>query len=169
MRRSCPGADRRQMVQQRGEPFLFPFLCCLAHTANPWDTRSPALCRAACWSCRCSPWSAPFPPQPPPSGRLLLLLCSAGSSVLRRSPTPPLRACRRAALRLRRPACDPDWIRRWRSPGSRACCFSACAGSRLRRADRTTRAIAGCRVAFPLCPQGRHPDQAFFEAQYPAH
>ena len=39
---------------------------------------------------RCSPQSVPFPPQPP---RKVALPCSAGSQVLRHSPTSPVRAC----------------------------------------------------------------------------
>ena len=78
------------MVEQSGEPFLLPFLCCLSHTAQSLGHAFPALCRAHVWIERCSPWSAPFPPQPPPK---VALLCSAGSQVLRRSPTSPERAC----------------------------------------------------------------------------
>src|SRR5580693_3922475 len=38
---------------------------------------------------RCSPWPAPFSPQAPPK---IALLCSPGSSILWRGPTPPERA-----------------------------------------------------------------------------
>src|SRR5215467_10417940 len=80
----------------------------------------------ACVIERCFPLSAPFPPQPP---QVVALPCSAGSLVLRHSPTSPARACppfaswpSRTGLGHMPKAC-------WRSPGSRACCFSACAGS----------------------------------------
>src|SRR5450756_962553 len=33
------------MVEQRGEPFLLPVLCCLPHTAQSLGHASPALCR----------------------------------------------------------------------------------------------------------------------------
>ena len=45
-----------------------------------------------------------------------------------------------------------------RSPGSRACSFSACLGSTTARVHSPARATVGVYVAFPLCPQGRHPD-----------
>ena len=66
---------------------------------------------------------------PSPASAGGYLRCSVGSQVLRRSPTSPARACpsygsvpSRTGLRRLPKA-------RWRSPGSRACCFSACAGS----------------------------------------
>src|SRR6516165_10819824 len=87
----------------------------------------------ACVIGRCSPLSVPFPSQPPLK---LALLCSAGSAVLRHSPTSPVRTCPpfglwplRTGLVLSSKTC-------WRSPGSRACCFSACAGSQTTQ-DRT--------------------------------
>ena len=34
------------MMQQCGEPFFSPFLCCSSHTSSPWDTRwSPCVSR----------------------------------------------------------------------------------------------------------------------------
>ena len=75
---------------------------------------------------KASPSSAPFPPRPPQE---VALPCSVGSQVIRRSPTSPARTCpscgyvpSRTGLRMMPKA-------RWRSPGSRPCCFSACAGS----------------------------------------
>ena len=55
---------------------------------------------------RCSPRSVPFPPQPPPK---VALLCSAGSSVLRHSPTAPERSRPRSVYGLRGPVllCKP--------------------------------------------------------------
>src|SRR5215469_3837534 len=52
-----------------------------------------ALPRSVSGTCkieRCSPQSAPFPPQPPLK---VTLHCSAGSRVLRHSPTSPERSC----------------------------------------------------------------------------
>src|SRR5260370_7548915 len=76
---------------------------------------------------QCSPQSVPFPSRPP---RKVALRCSAGSLVLRHSPTSPVRSCpqfglwpSRTGLALLAKACG-------RYPGSRACCFSACAGSK---------------------------------------
>jgi hypothetical protein len=45
-----------------------------------------------------------------------------------------------------------------RSPGSRACSFSACPGSTTTRDQSTARVSADDRVAFPFCVQGRRPD-----------
>ncbi len=75
---------------------------------------------------RCSPRSAPFPPQPPPK---VAPLCSAGSSVLRRSPTSPERSRPHFGLWPLRTGLALLAKTSRRSPGSRACCFSACAGS----------------------------------------
>jgi hypothetical protein len=65
-------------------------------------------------------------PRPPP--KAAALRCSAGSLVLRHSPTSPVRSCppfgswpSRTGLDLLTKTCR-------RSPGSRACCLSACAG-----------------------------------------
>src|SRR5262245_26378932 len=59
---------------------------------NPWDTRTPALCRERVRSNDVSPWSTPFPPQPP---RKTSPRCSAGSSVSGRR----WRACTLATVR----------------------------------------------------------------------
>jgi hypothetical protein len=90
-------------------------------------TLFPRTVSGECWTERCSPWPAPFSPQAPPK---IALLCSSGSSILWRGPTPPertrppcgFRPSRTGLLPLRAEALQ-------RSPGSRACCFSACAGS----------------------------------------
>jgi hypothetical protein len=49
---------------------------------------------------------------PPPPPQMLVPPCSAGSSVIWRGPTPPGRACRLAAYRLRGPASLPVGTRR---------------------------------------------------------
>jgi len=98
----------------------------LAHRAILGTLTSPR-CVGLCQIERCSPWPAPFSPQTPPK---IALLCSSGSSIVWRGPTPPERACppcgfapsRTGLVPLRAEALQ-------RSPGSRACCFSACAGS----------------------------------------
>jgi hypothetical protein len=80
-----------------------------------------------CGTDRCSPWPAPFSPQAPPK---MALLCSSGSSIVWRGPTPPERArppCGFAPSRTGLAPLRAEAL--WRSPGSRACCFSACAGS----------------------------------------
>src|ERR1700693_2990244 len=75
---------------------------------------------------RCSPRSASFPPQPPPK---VAPLCSAGSQVLLRSPTAPERTCPPFGLWPSRTVLAVVAKTTRSSLGSRACCFSACAGS----------------------------------------
>jgi hypothetical protein len=80
----------------------------------------------ACGIERCSPRPVPFPPQPP---QKVSLPCSAGSQVLRHSPTSPARARPPFGLWPSRTGLDRQTKACWRSRGSRACCFLACAGS----------------------------------------
>src|SRR5271155_1550893 len=83
----------------------------------------------------------------------------------RRGPTPPERArppcgfgpSRTGLLPLRAEALQ-------RSPGSRAGCFSACAGSPTTQDRLLARDIANSRVAFLLSGESRRPGFAFFEA-----
>src|SRR5208283_2064547 len=80
-----------------------------------------------CWVERCSPWSAPFSPQTPPR---IALLCSSGSSIVWCGPTPLERARPPSGFAPSRTGLVPVRAEALqRSPGSRACCFSACAGS----------------------------------------
>src|SRR5216683_6841060 len=67
-----------------------------------------------------------LPSQPP---RKLALLCSTGSLVLRHSPTSPARSRPPFGLWPLRTGLVLSSKTYRRSPGSRACCFSACAGS----------------------------------------
>ena len=87
---------------------------------------SPCSEAGACAPKRCSPSAASFPPQPP---RKVSLRCSAGSQVLWRSQTSPARACPHYGLWPSRTGLPQQAKACWRSPGSRACCFLACAGS----------------------------------------
>jgi hypothetical protein len=111
----------------------------------------------ACWTDRSSPRSAAFPPQPPPK---VALPCSAGSQVLCPSATPPPRACPHYGIAPSRTGLPTAQARR-RSPGSRACCFSACAGSPTTQDPDGACDGAPPDVAFPFCPQGRHPGEVF--------
>ena len=98
----------------------------LAHRAILGTLTSP-LCVGLCQIERCSPWPAPFSPQTPPK---IALLCSSGSSIVGRGPPPPERArppCGFAPSRTGLVPLRAEALQR--SPGSRACCFSACAGS----------------------------------------
>jgi hypothetical protein len=113
---------------------------------------------------RCSPPAAPFPPRPP---QKVAFPCSVGSQVLRHSPTSPARACppfglwpSRTGLRMFSEAC-------WRSPGSRACCFAACAGSQTTQDRAATRDNAAARFAFLLRKGVGILIHRLFEAQSP--
>jgi len=96
-----------------------------AHRPFPGTCGSRSV-SGACGIERCSPRPVPFPPQPP---QKVSLPCSAGSQVLRHSPTSPARACPPFGLWPSRTGLDCQTKACWRSPGSRACCFLACAGS----------------------------------------
>src|SRR6266567_966209 len=116
-----------------------------------------------------SPWLAPFPPPPPRLRLLSPLLGSMASSVIRLHPTPHRRACRTCGFRLLRPDCRWCAQSAMRSPGSRACNFTACQGSQTTWVRRPARDLAPRqRVAFPFRRQGRRPQFVVFEAQYPA-
>jgi hypothetical protein len=106
----------------------------------------------ACVTAQCSPRAAAFPPQPPPE---LAPFCSAGSSVLRRGPTPPLRACPPYGFAPSRSALL-SWQGQRRSPGSRACCFPACSGSQTTGDSACPRDDGQADVAFPCNGSGRH-------------
>ena len=80
---------------------------------------------------------------------------------LRRDPTPRRRSCRTCGLSLLRPDCSVSVQSVMRSPGSRACSFSACLGSATTWDLRRTRVGARRSAAFPFCPQGRHPRLGF--------
>src|SRR6266852_7767987 len=124
------------MVEQSGEPLLLSFLCCLPHTVQPPGTCASRSVSGACATERCSPSSVPFPPQPP---QKVALPCSVGSQVLRHSPTSPARACPPFGLWPSRTGLDHQTKACWGSPGSRACCFSACAGSQTTQDRQSTR------------------------------
>ena len=121
------------MVEQSGEPFLLSSLCYLPHTVQPLGTCVSHSVSGACATERCSPSSVTFPPRPP---RKVALRCSAGSLVLRHSPTSPVRSCPQFGLWPSRTGLDRATRACRRSPGSRACCFSACQVLRLRRTEQ---------------------------------
>jgi len=128
------GSYRGCMASKLGAPRLIP------------GTRVSRSVSDACEMGQSSPWFAPFPPPPPPR---LAALCSAASSVLRRYATPPRRACPACGYRLPGPVPIDSGSPR-RSPGSRACSFSACLGSTTTRDHPPARDIVGACVAFPL-------------------
>jgi hypothetical protein len=132
----------------------------------------PGTSRAVSGSCcpePCFPWPSAFSPSPPPLPRLAPPLCLGFSSILCLGPTPHRHGRPDCGLRLPEPL--PPQVggdQPARYPGSRACCFSACAGSQT-TGDPTAPRIGGAAsVAFPAgCPVGISDD--LFEALYPAH
>ena len=74
-------------------------------------TLDPRTVSGWCWLEQCSPWPAPFSPQAPPK---IAPLCSSGSSIVWRGPTPPERTCPPCGLGLRGPASFPFGPRRSR-------------------------------------------------------
>jgi hypothetical protein len=115
----------------------------------------------ACAMERCSPPAAPFPPRPPQE---VVFPCSVGSQVVRRSPTSPARTHppfglwpSRTGLRILSKAC-------WRSPGSRACCFLACAGSQTTQDRTATRVNAAAVLPSSYSEGSRHPDLPAFRS-----
>ena len=115
------------MVEQSGEPFLLPFSCCLPHTVQSLGHAFPALCRTHVRWNSVLPNLCPFPPRPP---RKVALRCSAGSLVVRHSPTSPERSRPQFGLWPLRTGLGLSSKTCRRSPGSRAGCFAACAGSK---------------------------------------
>src|SRR6202158_3853759 len=139
------------MVEQSGEPLLLSFLCCLPHTVQPLRHALPVLCRVHVRLNDVLPRLCPFPPQPP---QKVALPCSAGSPVVRHSPTSPARTCPQSGLWPSRTGLDRQTKACWRSPGSRACCFSACAGSQTTQDRTATREIAWLPCCLPPSRKG---------------
>ena len=130
-------------------------------------TLIPRTVSGECGIKRCSPWPTPFSPQAPPK---IALLCSSGSSIVWRGPTPPERACLPYGFEPSQTGLVPFRAEALqRSPGSRACCFSACAGSPTTQDRLLARVIATQPCCLPPSGESRRPNFAFFEAQYPAH
>src|SRR6202008_51950 len=108
-------------------------------------------------------------PPSPPLRPVAPLLCSKDSSVLPRHPTPHHRSCRSYGYCLLRPDCPSCWQPTMRSPGSRACSFSACLGSTTTWDRSQTRAYRLPTCSLPLKSTGSASQFGFFEARYPAH
>jgi hypothetical protein len=118
-----------------------------------------------CWIARRSPWAAAFPPLPPLK---VSPLCSAVSSVLFGSPTPPVRACLHcgfAPSQTGLPLRQTDG----RSPGSRACCFSTCQGLRPRRVPLRLAILRLRGCCLPTKQTGSAHGSSVFGPQCPAH
>src|SRR5207245_2182872 len=132
----------------------------VAHRAIPGTSLSRSV-SGACVIERCSPWSVPFPPQPP---RKLALLCSTGSQVLRHSPTSLVRACPLFGLWPLRTGLVLSNKTYERSPGSRACCFSACAGSQTTQDQQPLANSVAAVLPSSISEGSRHPDPSAFRS-----
>jgi hypothetical protein len=101
--------------------------CCWPHTVQSLGHALPALCRTHVgWN---DVLLSLCPSLPGLRRRHAALRCSAGSLVLRHRPTSPVRSCPPCGLWPSRTGLGRLTKTCRRSPGSRACCFSACAGS----------------------------------------
>jgi hypothetical protein len=152
------------MVEQSRESFLPPFSSLLlAHRSIPGTPVSRSV-SGWWWVERCFPWPAPFSPQTPPK---IALLCSSGSSIVWCGPTPPERTRPPSECAPSRTGLVPFRAEALqRSPGSRACCFSACAGSKTTQDRLLARDLSrDSRDAFLQSGESRRPVFAFFEAQ----
>ena len=122
------------------------------------DSRSES---GACAMERCSPPAAPFPPRPPQE------VSSLVRSVHRYYGTVRLLQhvhVRRPVYGLRGPAFAYFRRRVWRSPGSRACCFLACAGSQTTQDRTATRDNAAAVLPSSYSEGSRHPDLPAFRS-----
>ena len=151
------------MVEQSGEPFLLPFPCCLAHTAQSLGHAFPALCRGHVGLSDVLLGLRAFPPRPPPK---VAPLCSAGSSVLRRSPTPPRRSRPPFGLWPSRTGLD---LVDQDAPGGLPVLVHVVSQRarvlRLRRTDQPLAISAACRCCLPpLAERSRHPDPSAFRS-----
>ena len=117
-------------------------------------TRLPAAVDGPCGPGPRSPWRGRFPPDSPPT---LTRPCSNRSSVLPPAPTPRRRARGAYGPSLPPPAC-PSRQALPRSPGSRARSFLMCTGSPTAPGPHAACDDATIDMAFPFCPQGRHPN-----------
>ena len=138
---------------------------CSTHTVQTLGHAYSCSESGACTPERCSPPAAPFPPQPPQE---VAFPCSAGSRVLRRSPTSPARTC---------PPCGYMPSRtglRKTAEGvleiSRFSCmlFPQRARALTTTQDQTaTRDNAAAVLPSSYSSGSRHPDLRLFEAQSP--
>src|SRR3954453_23882914 len=87
----------------------------------------------------------------------------AAQHTLRSDPTPPARTCLQYGIKPFQTGLSVRQAR-WRSPGSRACCFSACAGSKTTQGQLAARDSATSHVAFPAGDTVGVPGSIFFRS-----
>jgi len=153
------------MVEQSREPFLLLSLAACRTPFNPGTCAS----RSVSGACVMDDVLLGLRPSLPTSAEGSLL-CSAGSQVLRRSPTAPERSCPPFGLWPSRTGLAVE-AKTSRSPlGSRACCFSACAGSNDYAGPSNPLAFnVVVRVAFLLQDGVGVLNHAFSKLNRPAH
>jgi hypothetical protein len=110
---------------------------------------------------RCSPPAAPFPPRPPQEVFSLVRSVHRYYGAVRLLQHVHVR---RSVYGLRGPAFAYSRRRVWRSPGSRACCFLACAGSQTTQDQTATRDHAAAVLPSSYSEGSRHPDLPAFVA-----
>ena len=133
----------------------------VAHRSTP----GTCVFRSASEACvieRCSPLSAPFPPRPP---RRVALLCSAGSTVLRHSPTSPERSRPPFGLWPSRTGLD---LLRPRRPGDLPVLVHVVSQRarvlRLRRTEQPLAFNAAAVLPSSISERSRHPDPSAFRS-----
>src|ERR1700675_1756724 len=116
------------MVEQSREPFLLSFLCCYSHTVQSLGHSSPALCRVGVGLNDVLLGPRPSLPRLRQRSLFFVRLVHRYYGAVRLLQSVRVRL---VALGLRGPASFPVRVEALqRSPGSRACCVSACAGSK---------------------------------------
>jgi hypothetical protein len=122
-----PPAQNRTGASTHTAPTLVEWRGTSRTPLNPWDTRCPALCRPYVGLNDVLPGPRPFLPS---LRRRLLFFVRLIHRYYGAVRLLQNMRVRRVAWGLRGPASFPVWVEAFhRSPGSRASCFSACAGS----------------------------------------
>jgi|ERR1700674_1072931 len=132
----------------------------VAHRSTPGTCGFRSVSEA-CVIERCFPLPAPFPPRPP---QLVALPCSAGSQVLRRSPTSPARACPPFGSWPSRTGLAHTTKAHWSSPGSRACVSQRARVLRLRRTEQPLASSVAAVLPSSISERSRHPDPSAFRS-----
>src|SRR5262249_13043702 len=92
-------------------------------------------------------------------------LCSAGSLVLHRCPTPLKRTYLNCGCAPSQTGLDLAPTEAFqRSPGSRACCFSACLDSWTTQDRATPRDYRNRSLCLPQLGESRHPERSSFRS-----
>ena len=145
-------------------PWMIGEKCCYSHSAQSMGHAFPRSVSGLCQIERCSPWPAPFSPQAPPK---IALLCSSGSSIVWRGPTPPERACPPCGFGPSQTGLVPLRGRGAPEVSRFSCMLFLSVRGFFDYAGPTDRSRLSrySRGAFLLSGESRRPEFAFFEAQ----